>query len=234
MEACRERCVVRVPAIVILGLSLTPCGWIMVLTSMVVPHWRTVHNITGKDPDLILWQGLWDICHYYLDSADMVCNNQDEAYFDHRIIDTAQRMMAFSLLLTLIGLAVTVFGVRCWTVRPKWTAVCLGGFVIVCSGLLSIMPVAWYGHLLNDIDSPSPEVRLGFCIIFGYLGGILEVLGGFLLFVATWRYNGNGLNPSLSPQTENHQNLWQITVPSVTGGVGNNCSNPKQSLENNM
>uniref|UniRef100_A0AAR2JL65 Claudin n=1 Tax=Pygocentrus nattereri TaxID=42514 RepID=A0AAR2JL65_PYGNA len=182
MKACGERCPVRAPGILIFGLVLTACGWILDLTSMLAPNWRTIHNITGEDPDLILFQGLWDICSYHT-SSDVVCKEEDDEYFDHRVVGTAQRMMAGSLVMTLIGLAVAAIGVRCWTVKPTWTGVCLGGFVIVCSGLLAIMPVAWYGYLLNDIDSPSEEIRIGYCIFLGYLGGIMEVLGGFFLFV---------------------------------------------------
>uniref|UniRef100_A0A3B1IKZ0 Claudin 23.1 n=1 Tax=Astyanax mexicanus TaxID=7994 RepID=A0A3B1IKZ0_ASTMX len=161
----------RSPCIVIFGLILSPCGWVLDLTSMIVPHWRTVHNITGEDPGMVLYQGIWHTCSYYGTLSSISCDNDDEDYFDHRIIETAKRMMAASLIMTAIGLAVATFGVRCWSPRPRWTGVCLGGFVIVCSGLLAIMPVAWYAHVLNDISSPSTEMHLGVCIFLGYLGG---------------------------------------------------------------
>lgn len=215
----------RSPCVVIFGLVLSPCGWVLDLTSMVVPHWRTVHNISGEDPDLILYQGIWHTCSYYGTLSSIACDSDDEDYFDHRIIETAKRMMTASLIMTVIGLAVATFGVRCWTVRPRWTGVCLGGFVIVCSGLLAIMPVAWYSHVLNDISSPSTEIRLGVCIFLGYLGGIMEVLGGFILFVAIWLYGHKGPENDPSTQEETQWRPWQITMPDIGGSIRNMINN---------
>ncbi|XP_072520725.1 claudin-23-like [Salminus brasiliensis] len=228
-----ERSTMRSPGVVVFGLVLTPCGWLLDLTSMVAPHWRTVHNITGEDPNLILCQGIWHTCSYYGSLSGVVCDGEDEEYFDHRVIETAQRMMVASLVMAVVGLAVATLGVRCWTVRPRWTSVCLGGFVIVCSGLLAIVPVAWYAHLLTDITSPSSEIRLGICIFLGYLGGIMEVLGGFLLFVATWLYGHKGLETGPSPQGEMPWHLWRITLSGVSGGIGNG-PNFRDSQEDKM
>uniref|UniRef100_A0A4W4FQ82 Claudin 23a n=1 Tax=Electrophorus electricus TaxID=8005 RepID=A0A4W4FQ82_ELEEL len=175
---------------VAIGFGLVPCGWLLSLTSTVAPNWRSMHNISGEAPEVVVYQGIWHICKHSLDSSLVLCNHVYEGYFENEIIETAQRMMSASLLMTMVGMTVATFGVRCWTERPSWTGVCLGGFVIVCSGLLTVIPVAWYAHLLTDLESPPATVHMGYCITLGYLGGVMEILGGFVMFMSVWRYGG--------------------------------------------
>lgn len=211
------------------GLAMIPFGWILVLSGTVAPNWRSVYNISGEDPDLVLFQGIWDTCRYYATSG-LVCSSTDEEYFDHRVVESAQRMMAASLFVALVGLAVAIFGVRCWSTRPRWTVVCLGGFAIICAGLLAIVPVAWYAHELTDIHSPSTDIEMGCCIFLGYLGGIMEVLGGFLLFLAMWQHGEKDLAATSSAETQ--QDLWHVNV----SGIGDlrSPNNFKHPLEDKM
>lgn len=174
----------RTPGIIIFGLVSSPCGWILTLTSTVAPNWRTVHNITGYPSELALHQGIWDICKSFTESKDVLCNHEDSEYFNNQIIEVARRMMVASLITTLIGLALMTAGTTCWTDTPRLTLAGLGGFLISCSGVLSIIPIAWYNHILMDINAPSTDIRIGYCIILGYTGGLAELLDGVVIF--TW------------------------------------------------
>ncbi|XP_072529694.1 claudin-23-like [Salminus brasiliensis] len=172
----------RTPRVLLLGLVFVPCGWILDLTSTVAPNWRTIHNISGHPQDLVLHQGIWDICKSFTASRDVLCNHEDNEYFNNQIIEVARRMMVASLIVTLIGLAVVTIGTHCWTDKPRWSVGGLGGLLIFSSGVLAIIPVAWYHHILTYINSPSSDIRVGYCIVLGYTGGITEVLGGFVMF----------------------------------------------------
>ncbi|XP_043106152.1 claudin 23a [Puntigrus tetrazona] len=183
----------RTPGILIFGMVLAPCGWILDLTSTVAPNWRTINNLANEASDLVVEQGIWDICRTYTTSRTQQCNNQgnDQIYFNSQIIPIAKGMMVASLIVTALGLAVATPGVRCWRERPRWILASLGGLLIFCSGVLTIIPIAWYTNILNSINSTSvkrdpnrpDDIRVGYCIILGYIGGIMEVLGGFVMFL---------------------------------------------------
>ncbi|XP_076020354.1 claudin-23-like [Genypterus blacodes] len=182
----------RTPGLFIFGLVMAPCGWILDLTATVAPAWRTVHNIPANPENLVIQQGIFDICRTFTTNSDSVCGQTDTTYFANQIIDIAQGLMVASLVVTLIGLAVAIPGIRCWTDRPNWVVAGLGGILIFLSGVMTIIPIAWYTHIFNSINSTtvSSDVRVGYCIVLGYIGGIFEVLGGFVMFVGICRCCG--------------------------------------------
>ncbi|XP_072228228.1 claudin-23-like [Leuresthes tenuis] len=182
----------RTPGILIFGMVLAPCGWVLNLTATVAPNWRTLHNIPNRPADEIIQQGIWDICIGSTIDQRTECSQSDTTYFGNDIIQIAQGLMVASLIVTLIGLAVAIPGVRCWKNEPQWTVAGLGGLLIFCSGVLTIIPIAWYTHILPDVETVSSrnDVRVGYCIILGYIGGIFEVLGGFVMFIGICRCCG--------------------------------------------
>ncbi|XP_067289029.1 claudin 23a [Pseudorasbora parva] len=200
----------RTPGILIFGMVLAPCGWILDLTSTVAPNWRTINALANQPVDMVVEQGIWDICNTYTTSRSQQCNQRtnDQTYFNNQIIPVAQGMMIASLIVTLLGLAVATPGVRCWKDRPRWILASLGGLLIFCSGVLAIIPVAWYTYLLNSLNSTSvkrdptrpDDIRVGYCIVLGYIGGIMEVLGGLVMFIGICSCCG-GRNRGEKPRT---------------------------------
>ncbi|KAM9734813.1 claudin-23-like [Menidia menidia] len=182
----------RTPGIFIFGLVMAPCGWVLNLTSTVAPNWRTLHNVPNRPADEVVQQGIWDICIGADTNTRTECSQEDPTYFANQIIEIAQGMMVAGLIVTLIGLAVAIPGVRCWRDQPQWTVAGLGGLLIFCSGVLTLIPIAWYTHILNDVTTVTPrtDVRVGYCIILGYIGGIFQVLGGFVMFIGICRCCG--------------------------------------------
>ncbi|XP_036423697.1 claudin-23-like [Colossoma macropomum] len=178
----------RASEIVMYGVVLGICGLILNLTSTTSPNWRTVRNISGEQSDLVLQQGIWDICWNIMKKGqkDMLCTRQDQNYFNSQIIEVAQWMMVASLGATMVGLIV-VLGAHSCLERLRWLIAGLGGFIVICSGAAAIIPAAWYAYLLNDIPSPSTDIRLGHCIVLGCVGGFMEVLSGFIIFVGFCR-----------------------------------------------
>ncbi|XP_040914648.1 claudin 23a [Toxotes jaculatrix] len=182
----------RTPGILIFGMVMAPCGWVLDLTATVAPNWRTLHNIPNTPPDEFIQQGIWDICRANSISPRAECNLEDTTYFGNKIIEVAQGLMVASLIVTLIGIAVAIPGVRCWKDRPNWVVAGLGGLLIFLSGVMTIIPIAWYTHILPNVTTVTPliDVRVGYCIILGYIGGIFEVLGGFVMFIGICRCCG--------------------------------------------
>uniref|UniRef100_A0A3B1JLC3 Claudin 23.2 n=1 Tax=Astyanax mexicanus TaxID=7994 RepID=A0A3B1JLC3_ASTMX len=189
----------RTPGVLIFGLVLAPCGWILDLTSTVSPSWRTVQYITGQPQDLVLQQGLWDICRTFTTSRTVYCNQQDSEYFANQVVTTSQRLMVTSLVINLIGLAVVSAGVKCWSDRPpNWTVTGIGGFLVFFSGILSLIPIAWFTNMIHNIKSPSTDIRVGYCIVLGYMGSLMNVLGGGSAGAATGRTAGRRQAPPRS------------------------------------
>lgn len=204
----------RALSIIIFGLVSASCGWILTLTSTVAPNWRTIHNITGQPSDLMLHQGIWDICRSFTGSRDVLCNHEDSEYFNNQIIEVARRMMVASLIVTLIGLGLMTVGTTCWTDKPRIKLAGLGSFLILCSGVLAIIPIAWYNHILKDINSPTTDIRTGYCIILGYIGGLTEFLEGFVIFILLYRCSG-GRNRGERPEL-NIEPKDMTTAPSTS------------------
>ncbi|XP_052423917.1 claudin-23-like [Carassius gibelio] len=223
----------RTPGILIFGMVLAPCGWILDLTSTVAPNWRTINNLANQSPDLVVEQGIWDICLTSTTSRSQQCNQQgnDQIYFSNQIIPIAKGMMVASLIVTLLGLALATPGVRCWKERPRWILASLGGLLIFCSGVLTIIPIAWYTYLLNSLNSTSvkrdptraDDIRVGYCIILGFIGGIMEVLGGFVMFLGIFSCCGGCLRGEKSrtyttqrPKTDRPTPLPRMNIPRST------------------
>ncbi|KAK5851836.1 hypothetical protein PBY51_023359 [Eleginops maclovinus] len=182
----------RTPGILIFGMVMAPCGWILDLTATVAPNWRTLNNLPDSPPSDYIQQGIWEICRATSVETRADCTLQDTTYFGNQIIEVAQGLMVASLIVTLIGLAVAIPGVRCWTDRPNWLLAGLGGILIFLSGVMTIIPIAWYTHILKEVSTVSPtvDVQVGYCIILGYIGGIFEILGGFVMFIGICRCCG--------------------------------------------
>ncbi|XP_034565809.1 claudin-23 [Notolabrus celidotus] len=214
------RASLRTPGIFIFGLVMAPCGWILNLTSTVAPNWRTIHNLSGRPADEFLQQGIWDICRATSTNTREECNLQDTAYFGNQIIEVAQGLMVASLIVTLIGLAVAIPGIRCWRDRPNWVVAGLGGILIFLSGVMIIIPIAWYTHILEEIAPPpnTTDVRVGYCIILGYIGGIFEILGGFVMFIGICRCCGG-------------KNRGEVRVDDVTSGRFGRQKPPPRRVE---
>ncbi|XP_061119766.1 claudin-23-like [Conger conger] len=229
----------RTPGMLIFGLVLSPCGWILDLTSTVAPNWREIRAVPGESQDLILQQGIWDICRAFETNRDIECNQPDATYFENEIIRVAQGLMIASLLVTLLGLAVATPGVRCWTDRPNYCVAGLGGILIFLSGVMTLIPISWYTHILDDIPRTGGTITVGFSIVLGYIGGIMEVLAGAALIIVMCSCCGGknrGEKPSKPTEKPSHTKYpmsRRIEVPSISRSKSTGSSVPysKDSLE---
>ncbi|NXK49962.1 CLD23 protein, partial [Chauna torquata] len=173
----------RTPTVMIVGLVLCPCGLLLTLTGTLTPNWRQVSLILDQPSDLILEQGIWDLCSERQSSHDRHCGQADElGYFKEVPVQVARGLMPTSLVLTLLGLVVATLGVRCWQEEPRHLVAGVAGLVLLVSGLLSLVPVSWYTHELGALPAPSgATLAVGYSLVVSYLGSCLEILGGLAL-----------------------------------------------------
>ncbi|KAF3702200.1 Claudin-23 [Channa argus] len=182
----------RTPGILIFGLVMAPCGWILDLTATVAPNWRTLNNIPNTPSSQYIEQGIWDVCLASTINPSPTCSQPDSQYFKNYIITIAQGLMVASLIVTLVGLAVAIPGVRCWKDKPNWVVAGLGGLLIFLSGVMTIIPISWYNYTFANLTSATSlnDVRIGYCIVLGYIGGIFEILGGIVMAIGMCRCCG--------------------------------------------
>lgn len=176
----------RTPVVMTLGLVLTPCGLLLNLTGALTPGWRMVQGFLNQPVDVVLYQGLWDMCREQ-SSRERECGQPDElGYFTAEPVHVARALMVTSLATTALGLLLASLGVRCWQDEPHFALAGLSGLVLFTSGLLSLIPVSWYNHFLDDravLPAPASPVtvQVGYSLVLGYLGSCLLLLGGFSL-----------------------------------------------------
>ncbi|XP_068191283.1 claudin-23-like [Antennarius striatus] len=224
----------RTPGILIFGMVLAPCGWILDLTATVAPNWRTLHAVPDIATDEFIQQGIWEICRASSINTRADCSLSDPTYFANEIIRVAQGLMVASLIVTLGGIAVAIPGVRCWKESPNWVVAGLGGLLIFLSGVMTIIPIAWYTHILTELSSDTPlnDVRVGYCIILGYIGGILEILGGFVMFIGICRCC-NGRNRG-ERRVEDVRRQFTHQKPPTTRAPVPSLSRPRSSASSSV
>ncbi|XP_030598803.1 claudin-23-like [Archocentrus centrarchus] len=232
----------RTPGILIFGMVLAPCGWILNLTSTVAPNWRTLTNVNNIPSDQYYEQGIFDICIASTTSTTTQCGQTDTEYYKNKIITSAQGLMVASLVVTIIGLAVAIPGVRCWKDRPNWVIAGLGGLLIFCSGVLTIIPISWYTYsppniTTTGIANPAGVTpRVGYSIVLGYIGGIFEVLGGFVMFIGICRCCG-GKNrgevriEEVTRRSQPKRPARRVDVPNISRAMSNASSSVPYSRD---
>ncbi|XP_015717313.1 claudin-23 [Coturnix japonica] len=179
----------RTPAAMIVGMVLCPCGLLLTLIGTLAPNWRQVSFIPEQPSDLVLEQGIWDLCRERQSSHDRLCGQEDElGYFKEVPVQVARGLMPSSLVLTVLGLVVAALGVRCWQKEPQHTVAGASGLVLLLSGLLSLVPPSWYTHELEVLPAPpGAALDVGYSLVLSYLGSCLEILGGVALTLSFHR-----------------------------------------------
>ncbi|XP_029457240.1 claudin-23 [Rhinatrema bivittatum] len=172
----------RTPAVMIVGMVLGPCGLVLNLTSTLAPDWREVRSIAGTSTDTVQHQGIWDICRELEATHSRQCGiDNGDNYFQNQVVQLARGLMVASLVVTALGIALASWGVRCWQDEPHYLLSGCGGLVLFVSGVLSLIPVSWYTHLISTIPAPGTDIQVGYCLVLGYLGSCFEIIGGFSL-----------------------------------------------------
>lgn len=176
----------RTPVAMTLGMVLAPCGLLLTLTGTLTPGWRQVKGFLNQPVDVVLYQGLWDMCREQ-SSRERECGQPDQlGYFRAEPVLVARGLMPTSLALTALGLLLASLGVRCWQDEPHLALAGAAGLVLAAAGLCGLVPVSWYNRFLHDraaLPAPDPpvSVEVGYSLVLGYLGSCLLLGGGVSL-----------------------------------------------------
>ncbi|KAM8969402.1 claudin-23 [Sarcophilus harrisii] len=176
----------RTPVVMTLGLVLAPCGLLLCLVCTLTPGWRQATGFLDQPVDLLVTQGLWDMCREQ-SSRESQCGLPDElGYFSAEPVRAARALTVTGLATTAVGLLLASLGVRCWHNKPRAWLAGASGLVLFAAGLLGLIPVAWYRHVLQNRTvlpaQPSPvQLRVGYSLVLGFLGSCLLLVGGFSL-----------------------------------------------------
>ncbi|NXA43750.1 CLD23 protein, partial [Eudromia elegans] len=178
----------RTPASMIVGLVMCPCGLLLTLTGTLAPAWRQVSGIPDQPSDLVLEQGIWEVCSERQSSHARSCGQVDElGYFQQVPVRVAQGMMPTALALALLALVAAALGVRCWRQEPRRPLAGAAGLVLLLAGLLSLVPTSWYTHELWALPAPHGSTLVAsYSLVLSYLGSCLHIVGGLALALSLY------------------------------------------------
>uniref|UniRef100_A0A5F8GYX6 Claudin n=1 Tax=Monodelphis domestica TaxID=13616 RepID=A0A5F8GYX6_MONDO len=194
----------RTPAAMTVGLVLAPCGLLLCLVSTLTPGWRQATGFLDRPVNFLLTQGLWDICSEQ-SSQDSQCGLPDElGYYEAAPVRAARALTVTGLATTAVGLLLATLGVRCWRTKPCAWLAGVSGLVLFAAGLLELIPVSWYTHVLQNrtvlpAQASPVQLRVGYSVVLGFLGSCLLLMGRILILDAAvltrCEFNGPKLPP---------------------------------------
>lgn len=176
-------------ALEITGLLLGLGGWL--LTAVTVPNskWKvsTVHgNVITTSR---LYENLWKSCAE--DSTSLSsCKEFESLLTLPAHVQACRALMIIALVLGLIGMAVSLFGLRCTKVgssdeNTKGKMALAGGVVFILGGLSSLVAISWYASMIvQQFYDPlygGVKYELGHALYLGWAGSLLLILGGAFL-----------------------------------------------------
>ncbi|XP_068961015.1 claudin-23 [Petaurus breviceps papuanus] len=176
----------RTPAAMTLGLVLAPCGLLLCLVCTLTPGWRQKTGFLDQPVNVLVTQGLWDTCREQ-SSSDSQCGVRDElGYYTAEPVQAARALTITGLATSAVGLLMASLGVRCWHQKPRAWLAGASGLVLFTAGLLGLVPVAWYCHVLQNrtvlpAEASPVQLRVGYSVVLGFLGSCLLLVGGFSL-----------------------------------------------------
>ncbi|XP_027709548.1 claudin-23 [Vombatus ursinus] len=176
----------RTPVAMTLGLVLAPCGSLLNLICTLTPGWRQKTGFLDEPANALVSQGLWDTCRQQ-SSVDGQCGIPDElGYYTSAPVRAARALTVTALAASAAGLLLASLGVRCWRRTPRARLAGASGLALFAAGLLGLVPVAWYSHVVQDraalpAEASPVQLRVGYSVVLGFLGSCLLLAGGFSL-----------------------------------------------------
>ncbi|XP_063056161.1 claudin-7 [Engraulis encrasicolus] len=173
----------------VFGCILACFGLTCLIVGTCVNEWKTYsHSVEGLFKSFTINMGLWMECTVP-STSKQECSEFDllEVPAD---IQVTRAIMIVSIVLSMLGLVVTVLGMKCTLCLDtddalKGKVAFTGGMLLICSGVCALGIVSWYA---NDVvtsfhhDSGN-EVKytLGKCLFLGWGGALLSIIGGAFL-----------------------------------------------------
>ncbi|KAI4897555.1 hypothetical protein NFI96_003963 [Prochilodus magdalenae] len=180
-------------AIEVMGFLMGFLGLIGNLVATLLPYWETSAHIGPNIVTAVVnMKGLWMEC-VYQSTGSFQCETYNTILGLRTDLQAARAMMVISLLLSVMGCAVSSIGMQCTVCMDGTSAKAkvagAGGCLFLTAGLLSLIPVSWKTHeviqTFYQLGIPeSVKFEIGDCLYVGLASSLMSLLGGGLLSVS--------------------------------------------------
>ncbi|XP_077396609.1 claudin-4-like [Festucalex cinctus] len=174
----------------VLGVALAALGWILSLTSCVVPMWRVsafigVNIVTAQ----VIWEGIWMSC-VVQSTGQMQCKVYESMLALSGDLQAARALTVISVVLGLLGLMAAMMGAKCTNCveegRAKARAMMGAGAALALASVTQLIPVSWSARaIVSDFYNPViPEAHkreMGAALYVGWAAAAFLLLGGGFL-----------------------------------------------------
>ncbi|XP_057685047.1 claudin-4-like [Corythoichthys intestinalis] len=174
----------------ILGVTLAVLGWILGLTSCVLPMWRVsafigVNIVTAQT----IWEGIWMNC-VVQSTGQMQCKLHDSMLALSGDLQAARALTVISIVVGLTGHLVAMMGAKCTNCvedeRAKARVMIGAGAAFVLASLTQLIPVSWSANAIisefyNPIIPEAQKREIGAALYAGWASAAFLLLGGAIL-----------------------------------------------------
>ncbi|MBN3283624.1 CLD22 protein, partial [Polyodon spathula] len=166
-------------------------GFVISFVTTFLPMWKTLNTDLNEMENW--YQGLWHTC-VFQDEVGLQCKAYDSFLALPADIVVSRVMMFISIMMGLLSLIVTMFGMDCVKLgdgkeEMKKKLLILGGVLSVVSGITTLFPVSMVAYAIvsefwdDNLPDIVPRWEFGEAMFSGWFAGLFLLLGGSFLFV---------------------------------------------------
>ncbi|XP_037123539.1 claudin-4-like [Syngnathus acus] len=174
----------------ILGVVLAVLGWILALTSCILPMWRVTafigsNIVTAQN----IWEGIWMSC-VVQSTGQMQCKIYDSMLALSGDLQAARALTVISIVVGLVGILVAMTGAKCTNCveeeRDKARVMIGAGTAFILASLTQLIPVSWSANAIiaefyNPAVLSAQKREMGAALYAGWAAAAFLLLGGCIL-----------------------------------------------------
>ncbi|KAM9811931.1 claudin-4-like [Syngnathus typhle] len=174
----------------ILGVVLAVLGWILALTSCILPMWRVTafigsNIVTAQN----IWEGIWMSC-VVQSTGQMQCKIYDSMLALSGDLQAARALTVVSIVVGLVGILVAMTGAKCTNCveeeRAKARVMIGAGAAFILAALTQLIPVSWSANAIiaefyNPVVLSAQKREMGAALYAGWAAAAFLLLGGCIL-----------------------------------------------------
>lgn len=174
-----------------IGIITAFLGWLGALVACGLPQWKVTAFV---DANIVtaqtIWEGLWVTCALQ-GIEQMQCRGYDSMLALSKDLQAARAMIIVSLLVGIIGIIMSIVGVKCNLIRnSRATSVAfiMAGVAFIIAGVLCLIPPSWTAHSIvvdfyNPILMHAHRWDMGASLFISWTAAGFLLLGGALLCI---------------------------------------------------
>ncbi|XP_051935090.1 claudin-3-like [Hippocampus zosterae] len=216
----------------ILGVALAVLGWILGLTSCVLPMWRVsafigVNIVTAQT----IWEGIWMNC-VVQSTGQMQCKIHDSMLALSGDLQAARALTIISIVVGLLGILMSMMGAKCTNCveeeRAKARVMVGAGAAFILASVTQLIPVSWSANAIimefyNPVIPEAQKREIGAALMsvgLELLGISLCILGWIIGIVSCalpmWRVTAF-IGSNIVTAQIIWEGLWMTCVVQSTG-----------------